>query len=470
MELRSFPEGQVLSVLHRADDRVAACAFSPDDHSLAFAGDAFQTIRVQDLRDPKPPPIQLRGHGASIRDVGFHPNGEALGFSRRPFGPDNPRYEGFDLKNRRVTPFAAADLDRAVETLDGWTIRPTSPFQLEATDAQGLRLTLALDQERDGRWWCYSLLRPRMAGRRPLVAIGCTQGVSIHSLDDEGRRTRLLAGHAGPVTALAASRDGKWLVTGSTDQTLRLWTLAGAEAVPDLGATFRRAPDGDQVVVVVRKRSFADDMDLREGDILGMCGFGSSQVDPDALVARVDAITPDIPISIQVRNRRNDQGKGPFQTVTTKRQSPALTLFASSDPAGEWVLWMPQGYYDTSIEGDGKYLGWHLNQSWLDQPKPTLHFPIKQYQGKLHRKDIIDKLLVTADLDAALAALVPPDQPKPPDVVKQEQPPTPAVKVTETDGRRATIHVHVESARTKISRRPRSELIRISSGSSPTRR
>jgi hypothetical protein len=101
---------------------------------------------------------------------------------------------------------------------------------------------------------------------------------------------------------------------------------------------------------------------------------------------------------------------------------------------------------DTSIEGDGKYLGWHLNQSWLDQPKPTLHFPIKQFQGKLNRKDIIDKLLATADLDAALAALVPPTNPKPPDVVKQEQPPTPAVKVTETDGRRATIHVHVESA------------------------
>ena len=278
------------------------------------------------------------------------------------------------------------------------------------------------------------------------MAIGCTQGVSIHSLDNEGRRTRLLAGHAGPVTALAASRDGKWLVTGSTDQTLRLWTLAGAETVPDLGATFRREANGDQVVATVRKRSFADDMDLREGDVLDICGFGSSQVDPSTFVARVDAITPDIPISIQVRNRRDDQGKGPFQTVTTKRQSPALTLFPSSDPAGEWVLWMPQGYYDTSIEGDGKYLGWHLNQSWLDQPKPTLHYPIKQFQNKLNRKDIIDQLLETADLDATLAALVPPDQPEPPKLVIKEQPPSVAVEVTEQDGKRAQAHVYAKSA------------------------
>ncbi len=184
VELRSFPEGRVLNLLHRADDRVAACAFSPDDRSLAFAGDTFQTIRVQDLRDLKQPPIRFRGHGASIRDVGFHPDGQAIGFSRFRPGPNNLRYEGFDLKRKQMTTFAAADLDRAVEMLDGWTIRPTSPFHLEATDAQGFRLTLTLNPERDGRWWCYGLLRPRRAGRRPLAAIGCTS----RGLDPQPRR------------------------------------------------------------------------------------------------------------------------------------------------------------------------------------------------------------------------------------------------------------------------------------------
>ncbi len=206
-------------------------------------------------------------------------------------------------------------------------------------------------------------------------------------------------------------------------------------------------------------------MDLRERDVLDLCGFGSSQVEPGTFVARVDAITPDVPISIQVRNRRDDQGKGPFQTVTTKRQSPALTLFPSSDPAGEWVLWMPQGYYDTSIEGDGKYLGWHLNQSWLDQPKPTLHYPIKQFQNKLNRKDIIDRLLATADLDATLAALVSPDQPEPPKLVIKEQPPSVAVEVTEQDGKRAQAHVYAKSASNqeieRIEIRTDTELVRM---------
>ena len=38
-----------------------------------------------------------------------------------------------------------------------------------------------------------------------------------------------MGGHERPVTAVAVSRDGRWLVTGSWDNTARLWDLTAAE-------------------------------------------------------------------------------------------------------------------------------------------------------------------------------------------------------------------------------------------------
>ena len=44
-----------------------------------------------------------------------------------------------------------------------------------------------------------------------------------------GEDRALLSGHEGPVDAVAVSGDGRWLVTGSWDQTARLWDLTAKE-------------------------------------------------------------------------------------------------------------------------------------------------------------------------------------------------------------------------------------------------
>src|SRR5436309_692031 len=44
----------------------------------------------------------------------------------------------------------------------------------------------------------------------------------------------VLDGHGGPVVALAAAPDGKWLASASWDRTLRVWPLAGGGGAPRL--------------------------------------------------------------------------------------------------------------------------------------------------------------------------------------------------------------------------------------------
>jgi WD40 repeat protein len=445
VELRRFPDGRVEETLAQVDGPVDSCAWSGDDGFLAFAGDAWQTIRVLNLRDRKQPPAVLRGPGATIRDVGFRRDGRAIGFSRRVPGADNPGYEGFDFTSGRLAPIAAAELARTGPSRDGWTIRPLTPTELVVERAGAPPVRIALDPNRDVRWWCYGLLAPRAAGQRPLAAVGCDSGVSIHSLDAGGRRTVLLAGHEGAVTCLAAAPDGRWLVTGSFDQTVRLWTLAEAESVPPLGARFQAAAGGSVAVAGVEPGSFAEAMGLRAGDVLDICGFGSEEVKPADFAARVDAIAPDIPISIQVRPRPDEPGQGPPRMVTTKRQSPAASLFASAQPPGEWVLWMPQGYYDTSIAGDGRYLGWHVNAPPSDPPGPTAFYPIRQFQDRLYRKDILKRLMETADIKAALA-LAGPAAGDPTAAIAAEQPPAVSVASAEQRGDRAALYIVVQGA------------------------
>jgi WD40 repeat protein len=445
VELRSLPDGRVEETLAQVDSAVDSCTFSGDDGLIAFAGDAWQTIRVMNLRDRKQPPAELRGPGATIRAVAFRRDGRAIGFSRRPAGAENRTYEGFDFSTGRLTTIAAAELVPMSAARDGWTIRPQSPTELLAERPGAPAVRIALDRGRDVRWWCYGLLAARGAGARPLVAVGCDSGVSIHSLDAGGRRTQLLAGHEGAVTALAEAPDGRWLLTGSFDQTVRLWTLEGAESVAPLGAGFRTAADGSIVVATALPQSFAAEMGLRADDVLDVCGFGTDRVKPAEFVTRVDQVAPDIPISIQVRPRPDEPGRGPIAMMTSKRQQPAASLFASAQLPREWVLWMPQGYYDTSIAGDGKYLGWHRNAPPSDPPRPTAYYPIQQFQQRLYRKDILKRLLETADVKAALA-LAGPATGDPASAIAAEQPPSLALTSAEAGGGRATLHILAEGA------------------------
>ena len=60
----------------------------------------------------------------------------------------------------------------------------------------------------------------------PTVAVGSEAGVVIFDLET-GRRTRVFAGHSGPVVSVVPSPDGRWLATSSLDQTILLYPLAG---------------------------------------------------------------------------------------------------------------------------------------------------------------------------------------------------------------------------------------------------
>jgi WD40 repeat protein len=397
VELRTMPGGEIQARLATASNLVLACTFSPDSRRLAYAGGDAQGITIRDLVDLNAPAVELAGQGSSLWDVGFSGDSSAIGYARRRPDRADPlsKYEDFDLQGKRLAPFAPAELSRAQTTWNGWTFRPVDQYTIDVLPAKGPGHRLTLDRRFDRRWWSYSFIPPTPAHPRPLAAIACEAGVVLYRLDD-GLRTRLLAGHNGPVYALAPSPDGKWLATGSSDQTVRLWRLAGMDALAPLGAQFAPGgPPGKPSVADIERGSFAEAMGLEKGDRIEAFYINGK---PATDLKTLDNLPPNTKIEFLVVRDGKQVPLG-----TTKRDAPALTLFPALDH--EWILWTPHGYYETSTLGDRRYLGWHRNR--LKEGEPTDYFAFDHFEKELRRPDALLRFWQTADREA-LAGEVPP--------------------------------------------------------------
>jgi WD40 repeat protein len=434
VEVRAMPDGNILNQ-RRVPGLVRALAFSPDGTRLAYAGGRAQTVYIQDTAALDSAPRELRGEGSTPFELGFSENNQVIGFTRDPFDPANPpRVYGFDLGQRQSLTVTRDQLpNRAIREYGGWTLRQAAnPFGLEAIHANGQRWRVQLDPAQERLWWSFTMVPPGPRHARPTVAIGTEAGVVIFDLET-GRRTRVFAGHSAPVVTLAPSRDGRWLASGSLDQTVMIYPLADCDIRPGLGATFQQRPDGTWSVSTVARRSFAAAMGLKVGDTVVQAGLGwsgnnqkvyTSPQEIAEFVKIVDGLEPFLYlIGIKVRRSVSIPGVGPLELPatlpSTKRDNAALSLFLAGDK--EWVLWTPQGYYETSFEGDTRFLGWHINPPF-QTTRPTDFLPIVTYAGLMNRREVLERLWTTGDLDQAIAAL-PAGTPRPAAVVAADQPP-----------------------------------------------
>jgi WD40 repeat protein len=74
-----------------------------------------------------------------------------------------------------------------------------------------------------------------------------------------------------------------------------------------------------------------------------------------------------------------------------------LALFVNAKTK-EWVLWTPQGYYASSVDGD-QMVGWHLNKGWEQAGEFVTAARLKKH---LYRPDIIKRAFELADAGAAV--------------------------------------------------------------------
>ncbi|MGH7195058.1 MAG: caspase family protein, partial [Candidatus Saccharimonadales bacterium] len=293
-----------------------------------------------------------------------------------------------------------------------WTARREADGKLQLFQANQPRAYVLIADEAIR---CYCWL-PGADGQPAAVAVGTDVHNDIYlcRLTVKGACPilRRFRGHADFVTSLGASRDGRYLASGSADGTIRLWSLsnylAGRAPAGRWGAEL--AVQGEQLTVT--RLDPAGPLffkGVREGDMLRSIAWFDEragevrQERPAEMLGTLNNISWQT--QVLFRFSRGDDDRSPFQLLPAWQ--PLAQLFVSDQD--EWAYWTPEGYYDASANGHTLF-GWQVNRGLLAAPD---FFRADQFRKNLERPDVMERLLSTGSLNAALlqARVEPPRQP-----------------------------------------------------------
>jgi len=436
LQVRDVRNGAVFRTLF-LPEHVIACAVSGDGKRLAYSGGrnnevhcigGFRGETFLDSLITDDPPVSLSSKGKRIWKVAF---AAEKPFYRVAFGAE-ARQRGFNdyaeldrtfdtgrLELGTGRPLSQDDWLSANWLSGGWTAKRKTDGTLQLfrdnTEKGIVAPAGQLPGLHEGRPRCYCWL-PDRQGRPYAIVVGTDVQNSVYvcRLVEQGPCPilRHFRGHHDFVTSVGVSRDLRYVVSGSADGTVRIWSLRdhqqGTAPLSKWGADF--AVRGDQLVVqTVLPAGPLPRKGMSEGDVLREIRWMSEQEEqsenrPAAILERLHSL----PWGTQVvfDYRRDGTAREPFQLLPAWQ--PLATLFPATNR--EWAFWTPEGYYDASMNGY-RMFGWQINRG-LDT-LPTF-YRADQFQKRLERTDLMQQLLRAGSLQQAfpLAAMQTPSQPE----------------------------------------------------------
>lgn len=236
----------------KREDNVTAVAFAPDGDHFATSGGFNGEVYLEELHEKRCAPVvgkeagakpcrELAGRGQTVWSVGFAPDGGSIAFGNKRTA-DDPRGYGpleqvFTLKQGGAYTLSLGD-----------AVGPEANFIRSALNGGGYELKTRFGQRLGDETIIYDpelqvlkqgklIQTIRLSSESGHVHKSFTltgDGRVISGAEDghlamynaeTGAKEMDFTGHRGDVWALAVSRDNRLLVSGSSDQTVRLWDI-----------------------------------------------------------------------------------------------------------------------------------------------------------------------------------------------------------------------------------------------------
>ena len=377
---------------------------------LAYSGGRDHEISLGPLTAAEPV-AALRGTGRRVWRVAFAKQ-EPL--YRIAWGTE-PRSGGFNNYADLDAAFDPARLELEAEKpqadqwlspdwqAGSWTVRREAKGTLQLLENGAARGRIELDPALEGRPRCYCWI-PAAQGRPQALAVGTDlqNSVYVFGLAKQGPCPilRQFRGHHDFVTSVGVSRDLRFLVSGSADGTIIVWSLDGLaegnEASGRWGGEFA-VQDDSLRVTSLRPAGPLFRRGVRPGDVITEIRWpGEGQAQTEKRPAEILARLRELPWMSQVvfRYSRDRKPRPDFQLVPAWQ--PLATLFV--DTNREWAFWTPEGYYDASVNGYTLF-GWQVNRGLQQLPD---FYRADQYVKTLERPEVMQRLLAAGNLEEAL--------------------------------------------------------------------
>ena len=236
------------------DNAVRASAVSPDGRWVATSASDNYDIHVWDPYSGKRrldldgQPLQLGGQGQLVWSAGFSADGRRIAWGNVDACPEKT-----DCPNKQLilqhaltlplggTPLGApealtdgaSNFRHASPSFDDWSLAHRDSGKLGSATldiSKGGQVVASITRDTSNgvAHYAYSF-----SPDGEIVVSGGAYGL-IAAYDREGKRLGEFAGHEGNVFAVAPSPDGRYLVSASGDETVRLWNLKTRELLVSL--------------------------------------------------------------------------------------------------------------------------------------------------------------------------------------------------------------------------------------------